>query len=49
MAPAEVEEGKGGGGEPVESRYPHGGMSEARRRPKVFVDPAPVEVQPTIQ
>jgi len=49
MAPAGVEESRGGGGEPVESQFPHGGMSEARRRLKVVVDPPPLEVQPTIQ
>lgn len=49
MAPAGVEEGKGGGGEPVGSQYSLGGMSEARRRLKVVVDPAPLKVQPTIQ
>ena len=48
-APAGVEEGKGGGGEPVESRYLHGGLSKAKRRLKVVVDPPPLEVQPTIQ
>ena len=51
--PTGVGMGTGGGGEPgvlMEGRYPHGGVSDARRRPMVVVvDPAPVDVQPAVQ
>ena len=50
--PTGVGMGTGGRGEPgvlMEGRYPHGGVSDARRRPMVVVDPAPVDVQPAVQ
>lgn len=52
--PAGVGEGGGGGGAgelgvPVVGRRPHGGVADARRKPKVAADPAPLNVQPAAQ
>ena len=48
--PTGVEEGGGGGpGVQVVGRRPHGGVTDAGRKPKVAVDPPPVDVQPAAQ